>query len=183
MHARMCGDTRSAGNMLKESRSRDVYCRGVWWDSDQYRERRGVTSTPILLADVASRLVLSLPVITCFRCFLGAHGSEGATAAMEAGRRHVHAAWRRTQKPRRMRKHSSVSWLLRPPVAACSTTAAAAARPRSARACRGCPGPGRHCRRHHHRRPQPGQPAAEACDCNASGSAAVSRRPLLVPGA
>ena len=88
--------------MLKESRSRDVYCRGVWWDSDQYRERRGVTSTPILLADVASRLLLYLPVITCFRRFLGAHGSEGATAAMEAGRRHLHAAWRRTQKPRRV---------------------------------------------------------------------------------
>ncbi len=90
--------------MLKESRSRDVYCRGVWWDSDQYRERRGVTSTPILLADVASRLFLYLPVITCCRRFLGAHGSEGATAAMEAGRRHLHAAWRRTQKPRRVRE-------------------------------------------------------------------------------
>ncbi len=42
--------------------------------------------------------------------------------------------------------------------------AAAAAHPRSARACRGCPGPGRHRRWHHHRRPQPWQPAAEASD-------------------
>ncbi len=41
--------------------------------------------------------------------------------------------------------------------------------------------PGRHCRRHHHRRPQPGQPAAEASDCNASGSAAVSRRRSWLP--
>ncbi len=127
MHARMCGDTRSAGNMLKESRSRDVYCRGVWWDSDQYRERRGVTSTPILLADVASRLFLYLPVITCFRRFLGAHGSERATAAVEASRsRHAPAAWRRTQKPRRVRERLAGSWLLRPPGAACSAAAGAA---------------------------------------------------------
>ncbi len=48
--------------------------------------------------------------------------------------------------------------------------------PRHARACRGCPGPGRHRRWHHHpRRPQPGQPAAAA----SGGSAAVSRRSWL----
>ena len=41
--------------------------------------------------------------------------------------------------------------------------------------------PGRHRGRHHHRRPQPGQPAAEASDCNASSSGAVSRRRSWFP--
>ncbi len=53
--------------------------------------------------------------------------------------------------------------------------ARAAARPRSARARSLCPGPGRYYRRHHHRRPQPGLPATEACDGNDRGSATVIR--------
>ncbi len=77
----------------------------------------------------------------------------------------------------RVRSHPSGSGLRWPLGAACNAAAAAVARPRSARACRGCPWPGRHCRRHHHRRPQPGQPAAEA----SGGSAAVSRSRSWLP--
>ncbi len=49
---------------------------------------------PLRLADYP-------PVITCFRRFLGAPGSERATAAGEACR-HAHAAWRRKQKQHRV---------------------------------------------------------------------------------
>ncbi len=63
---------------------------------------------------VPLRLAHYPPVITCFRCFLGAHESERATAAGEA-RRHAPTAWQRTQKPRRVRERPAGSrWLAAP---------------------------------------------------------------------
>ena len=103
---------------------------------------------------------------------IGGGAGCGKSARPDLARGRVRVTARPTLQrafARRFRSHSSGSWRLRPPVTACSTAATAAARPRSARACRGCPEPGRHRRWHHHRRPQPGQQAAKA-----RGSAAVS---------
>ncbi len=66
--------------------------------------RHGLPGDAELPRDLSYALPLahSPSVMTLFRRFLGAQGSERATAAVDA-RRHVHAAWGRTQKPRRGR--------------------------------------------------------------------------------
>ncbi len=63
---------------------------------------------------VPLRLANYPPVITCFWCFLGAHGSEPPPRwKPAAARRHVYAVWWRKQKQRGWRERPSGSWRLR----------------------------------------------------------------------